>query len=77
MAEAVCREACSFLRALPLGCCRADLDIRRALIKPERMSLGITAYLTSCGASSAEAVRTLEAALASFADAFRGHSTLE
>jgi hypothetical protein len=77
MAEAVCRHVCSLLRAVPLGCCRTDLVIRRALIEPERMNLGITAYLTSCGASSTEAARTLQAALASFADAFRGYSTLE
>jgi hypothetical protein len=34
------------------------------------MDLGITAYLTSSGASSAAAAKTLEAALAAFTDAF-------
>jgi hypothetical protein len=33
------------------------------------MDLGITAYLTSCGESSAAAAKTLEAALAAFTDA--------
>jgi hypothetical protein len=34
------------------------------------MDLGITAYLTFSGASSAAAAKTLEAALAAFTDAF-------
>jgi hypothetical protein len=47
------------------------------VINPERMDLGITAYLTSCGLSSAEALQTLQAALAAFADAFCPPSTLQ
>jgi hypothetical protein len=68
---------CVLLRAVPLRCCRVDLVIRRAFITPDLMELGVTAYLTACGASSAEAARTLEAALARFADALCGHSTIE
>jgi hypothetical protein len=73
-AAAWCKRVCVLLRAVPLRCCRADFVIRRAITTlnptdPERVDLGITAYLTSCGASPAEAARTLEAALAAFADA--------
>ena len=41
------------------------------------MGLGITAYLTSCGASKGKATVAFQAALAAFAGAFCGHSTLE
>jgi hypothetical protein len=36
------------------------------------MELGITAYLTACGASAAEAAQALGAALDAFADAVLG-----
>jgi hypothetical protein len=77
IAEAVCKRVCSLLRAVPLGCCRADLVIRRAFITADGMDLGITAYLTSCGPSSAEAARRLAAALTALTDALESHSTLE
>jgi hypothetical protein len=77
IAEAVCKRVCSLLRAIPLGCCRADLVIRRAFISADRMDLGITAYLTSSGPSSAEAEGTLAAALMALADALVSHSTVE
>jgi hypothetical protein len=70
MAEKACKRVCGLLNAAPLRCCRADLVIRSAFITPDRMGLGVTAYLTSCGESPAEAARTLEAALAAFTDAF-------
>jgi hypothetical protein len=76
-AEAWCRCACDLIHAVPLRCCRADLVIRPAWIEPEFMGLGITAYLASCGASFTEAAGTLRDALAAFADALGGHSTLE
>ena len=69
MAEKACRRICGLLSAVPLRCCRVDLVIRRAIITPELMGLGITTYLTSCGESPAAAARTLEAAVAAFADA--------
>jgi hypothetical protein len=69
MAEKACKRICGLLNTVPVRCCRADLVIRRAFISPDRMDLGITAYLTSCGESVAEAKRTLEAALAAFTDA--------
>jgi hypothetical protein len=72
-----CKRVCSLLRAIPLRCCRVDLIIRRAYITPELMGLGITAYLTACGESDAEAVVALQAALEAFAGAVRDHSTLE
>jgi hypothetical protein len=77
MAEAVCKRVCGLLRTVPLGCCRADLVIRHAFITADRMDLGITAYLTSCGPSSAQAGRTLAAALTALTDAFGSHSTVE
>jgi hypothetical protein len=77
IAEAVCKRVCTLLRAVPLGCSRADLVIRRAFINADRMDLGITAYLTSCGPSSTEAERTLAAALTALTDALGSHSTLE
>jgi len=77
IAEAVCKRVCTLLRAVPLGCSRADLVIRRAFITADRMDLGITAYLSSCGPSSAEAEWTLAAALTALTDALGSHSTLE
>jgi hypothetical protein len=72
-----CQRLCRLLRAVPLRCCHVDLVIRHAVISPERMDLGITAYLTSCGLSSTEAMQTLQASLAAFADAFCTLSTLQ
>ncbi|MGO9775830.1 MAG: hypothetical protein ACLQGT_05585 [Terracidiphilus sp.] len=77
IAEAVCKRVCRLLRAVPLGCCRADMVIRRTIITADRMDLGITAYVTSCGTSFADAERTLAAALAALTDALRSHSTVE
>ena len=72
-----CKHVCSLLRAVQLRCCRVDLVIRRAFINPELMGLGITAYLTSCGGSDAEAALTLQAAVEAFAGALCGLSTIE
>jgi hypothetical protein len=51
---------------LPLTHCRADLIVRQAIIAPEIMTYGITAYLTACGATS----KTAKAALSEAIDAF-------
>ncbi|MGA3373154.1 MAG: hypothetical protein ABSC48_15475 [Terracidiphilus sp.] len=75
--EAECKRLCGLLRAVPLRCCRADFVVRRALIEPELIGLGITAYLTSCGKTSGEAALTLQLALAAFRDALYGESTLK
>jgi hypothetical protein len=67
--EKACKRWCGLLRAVPLRCCRVDLVVRRAVLSAERTGLGITVYLTACGASSEEAAERLEAALAAFTDA--------
>jgi hypothetical protein len=82
MAAVWCKRLCGLLGALPLRCCRADFVLRRAVLTPdptdpERVDLGVTAYLTSCGASPAEAEQALEGALAAFADALFAHITVE
>ncbi|MGD0940344.1 MAG: hypothetical protein ABR905_11585 [Terracidiphilus sp.] len=69
-----CKELCRILGAVRLRCGRADLVIRHALTissasDPDSRNLGITAYLTSCGASQAEAKQALQAALAALVDA--------
>jgi hypothetical protein len=66
--EPECRALCARLHTIPLRYCRVDLVIRRALIAPCSNNLGITAYLTACGPTPADAVSALEAALAAFAD---------
>jgi hypothetical protein len=65
-----CKEICAHLRPIPLSCCRADLIIRRSFIAPDLSNLGVTAYVTACGASAAEASGVLDAALAAFAGVF-------
>ncbi|MDR3750240.1 MAG: hypothetical protein P4K94_02015 [Terracidiphilus sp.] len=77
LAVADCQRICGLLRVVPLRCCRLDLIIRQAFLTLDRMDLGITAYLTSCGPSSAEADRVLQDALATFTDVLCGHSTLQ
>jgi hypothetical protein len=77
MVAAACRSWCAQLLAVPLRCCRVDFIIRRALIAAHRVDTGITAYFTTCGPTSGEALQTLEAALAAFVDALCPHSTLQ
>ena len=77
MAEAACRQWCACLRSLPLRSCRADLIVRRAFFLPDRMGLGITAYLTACGVTAIEAQAVLQQALTPFAHVLRGQSTLQ
>jgi hypothetical protein len=74
MAADACKQVCGLLRAVPLRCSRADLVIRLAFITPnaadtDLASLGVTAYLTSCGESHVAAAQTLQAALGALADA--------
>ena len=76
-AAAACKRVCSVLHAIPLRCCRVDLVIRRAFLALDVVGLGITAYLTSCGRSPAEAAQTLQDALAAFAGVLAGDSTLQ
>jgi hypothetical protein len=77
MAATSCKYLCTRLHTMPLRCSRVDLIIRRALITPDVMDTGITAYFTACGPTLAEAVRTLEFALATFVDALAPYSTLQ
>ena len=74
---AVCKSWSVGLRGLPLRSCRADLIIRRAFTPPERMHVGVTAYLTGSGFTSEEARDALEAALPCFADVVCPRSTLQ
>jgi hypothetical protein len=72
-----CRDLCTRLHSFPLRCCRVDLIIRRAQIAPGPLDMAITAYITACAPTKPEAMRTLEAALAGFADALFAQSTLQ
>jgi hypothetical protein len=65
-AEDYCKLRCAYLREIPLGCCRVDLVIRRAMVGPETEAFGTTAYLTACGRSSKDARSGLGKCLAAF-----------
>lgn len=68
-AVAACKHLCAELHVVPLRNCRADLIIRRAVIAPVvDNNLGVTAYLTACGATPNDANAQLGLALAAFAD---------
>jgi hypothetical protein len=75
--ETACKQFCGRVGSVPLRCCRVDLVVRRALIALNRMDLGMTAYITACGPTPAQAARTLEEALIAFADALCSSSTLQ
>ncbi len=69
VAVAWCRALCHRLHAAPLHSCRADLIVRHACPAPGISGIGITAYLSACGQTPADAALALGAALAAFADA--------
>lgn len=71
--EAFCRHLCGLLRAIPVRCCRADLVVRRAVLSAETEALGITAYLSACGASSSQAASALSAAIDALLDSLCPH----
>lgn len=85
--ETLCKPWCAGLRAVDLRGCRVDLVVRRAVIAavqdvvPEATgkdgTLGITAYVTACGASETEAKAALGPALAALAHAICIGSTLQ
>jgi hypothetical protein len=77
LAEAVCKHFCSVLGLVSMRCCRVDFIIRSAMIAPEMIDLGVSAYITACGPTAGDAKRTLESALAIFADALCPDSTLQ
>jgi hypothetical protein len=66
-AAADCRLFCRQLHALTLGACRIDLVIREASLGPDRPAIGLTAYLTPCGATPAAARESLARALEALA----------
>jgi hypothetical protein len=68
-AVAACQAMCSHLRTVPLRSCRVDLIVRRAFMAPGRPEMGITAYLTACESTQAEARTTLASALGLFVEA--------
>jgi hypothetical protein len=76
-----CKEVCSRIGDIQLKSCRVDLIVRSAILptghSPDRMNLGITAYLTACGSTGPEAALRLNQALAAFAATIRKHSTVE
>jgi hypothetical protein len=75
--EAACQRACIALRAEPLRSCRVDLVVRRALIPESVADMGITAYMTACGATPGAAQSVLQRALATFARVLCPHSTVQ
>lgn len=66
-AAEACRDLCRLLHDVPQRLSRVDLVIRRAVIAPDGMDLGITAYLTACGPAPEAAAAALADALAAFA----------
>ena len=64
-----CEQCVCLLRGVPLHNCRADFVVRCAWIGHDVAELGVTAYLTACGASSAAAQASLSAALATLVSA--------
>jgi hypothetical protein len=72
-----CQAWCRQLRAIPMTHCRVDLIVRQAMIAPDRMDHGITAYLTACGGASEEANATLARSLQAFANTLCPDSTVE
>ena len=65
------------LRSVQLTHCRADLILRQAIIAPDQMDHGVTAYLTACGRTSEEANATLARTLEAFANTLCPDSTVE
>jgi hypothetical protein len=66
--EGDCKSACFKLHAILLRSCRVDLVVRRAVTAAEDVNLGITAYITACGATDAAASHRLGQALLAFAE---------
>lgn len=64
-----CTALCVYLSAVPLRGCRADLVIRQAVTQTQPSTVGITTYLTACGATRALAESQLGAALNALAGA--------
>jgi hypothetical protein len=77
MVAAACGHVCASLHGVPLRNCRVDLIVRRAIIAPDLMDHGITAYITACGSTAGTAKDALQDALHAFAHALCRDSTLQ
>jgi hypothetical protein len=76
-AEGAARTLCGAMDRVAIDCCRIDLIVRSAFIVAGRVDLGITAYITACGPTAAQAHETLAQALAAFTDVAANDSTLK
>jgi len=77
MAVASCKYLCWVLHAVSQPCCRVDLVVRSAVIAPGKTDNGITAYLTACGLTKAEAGTVLQTALERLVDALCSRWAIE
>lgn len=66
--ECLCRRICADLHSNPACSCRVDLVVRRAVLDEVTDGLGMTAYLTACGATGGDASSTLSVTLGALAD---------
>jgi hypothetical protein len=64
-----CKRLCARVRCLPLRSCRADLVVRGLAENTDGCEVGVTAYLSACSVTEAEAQSRLASALAVFTDA--------
>jgi hypothetical protein len=76
-AVAACKRICSRLQDVGLRCCRLDMVVRRAFISADAGGFAVTAYLTACGRSAAQAKAVLSLAIDAFTDAVAPASTPE
>jgi hypothetical protein len=66
-----CRCLTLNLRTRPSRQCRVDAIVRRACTATNVEGLGVTAYVSACGASPRDASRALSVALATLADSIQ------
>jgi hypothetical protein len=76
-AEAACRSWCAELRDRPFACGRADLILRRVWMGEDWAGIGVTAYLTACGATESAAQQRLAEGLSLFAGILNSNSTVK
>jgi hypothetical protein len=67
-----CKELCGRIGTVPVRCARVDLIVREAVDSEEAAVVGVTAYMTACGAESREAAAALGSSLAALADSVLG-----
>jgi hypothetical protein len=76
-----CKSVCERLHSATQRCCRVDLVIRNAVsntvTSQELMDIGVTVYLTACGATSNDALMSLSRALERFVDGFEPDAKVE